>query len=343
LKNKILFIGPVNFGKYPRGGDQYKNQLLIDELTKIFTLKIVDTVTWKTNPKIWFQLFWNFTLHFQYRQIIISAATNSALKIIKIGCLFPKMNTKINYWVIGGKLHMVLSENLKLSKILNSIRQIIVETSMMNQSLKKNGITNSIKIPNFKSFNLNNLEKRIPRTNQKPLKLVFLSRVCIEKGVDIILESIRHFNQELLEIHFFGPIQREYKEYFIKNTANLNNVKYLGILNLQDELEENLNLLSQYDLFLFPTFWESEGHPGALIDAMASGLAIIASDWNSNSEFILNNGKLISVKSVSDLSKSIEFYLENPDILLEHKNNSLKNVIQYHSSFISPQYIASLS
>ena len=41
---------------------------------------------------------------------------------------------------------------------------------------------------------------------------------------------------------------------------------------------------------LFPTYYEGEGFAGTLIDAMAAGVPVIASDWKYNKE-IVEDGK----------------------------------------------------
>jgi glycosyltransferase involved in cell wall biosynthesis len=343
VKHKICFIGPVNIGKYPQGGDQYKNQLLVNELKITSNLDVIDTVTWKTNPIVWIRLITNLLFHKKYDYVNVSASTNSALKIIKLSSYIPNLIPKINYWVIGGMLHKVLEKDSGLVQILKDVQKIVVETDVMFRALNRLELKQTIRIPNFKDFSLVNLNNRVIKENGQTLKLVFLSRICPEKGVDVILETAKMFHSNEIEIHFFGPIQNNYKEQFQLEVSQLSFVKYHGMLNLQDDMENSLNLLSEFDVFLFPTYWVSEGHPGALIDALAAGLAIVASDWNSNDEFINSNGQLIEVNNAVALTNAIKFYIQNPHILFEHKRNSLQMANQYHISNIAPQYLTSLN
>jgi hypothetical protein len=139
-------------------------------------------------------------------------------------------------------------------------------------------------------------------------------------------------------------IKKQEKAESFNNLLNENsNFKYLGMLNLQEDIETSLNILGSYDIFLFPSFWESEGHPGALIDAMTSGLAIVATDWNSNAEFTNGNGLLIPIKDAEALKNAVDFYIENPTELEKHQIKSSERAKEYHSSNICPKYLNSLS
>ena len=44
-------------------------------------------------------------------------------------------------------------------------------------------------------------------------------------------------------------------------------------------------------MLLFPTYYDGEGFAGTLIDAMAAGVPVIASNWRYNSE-IIKDGKI---------------------------------------------------
>ena len=49
---KILFIGPIGKLDHPQGGDQYKNQLLLEALTNIDSnVVFIDTTNWNRKIK----------------------------------------------------------------------------------------------------------------------------------------------------------------------------------------------------------------------------------------------------------------------------------------------------
>ena len=93
------------------------------------------------------------------------------------------------------------------------------------------------------------------------------------------------------------------------------NAKYGGFLNLQEE--SGYTVLSQYDVMIFPTYWEGEGFPGVLVDALIAGLPVIASNWHLNSE-VIEEGKtgwLIEVNDVTALAEKMKYVIHNRDQL----------------------------
>jgi glycosyltransferase involved in cell wall biosynthesis len=341
LKNKLLFIGPVNRQAYPVGGDQYKNQLLIDGLESEFRLVILDTYNWKKNPLIFLKMFYWF-VYGNFEKVVLSSSTVSALRLIKRMNYFPEIQKKLVYFVIGGELHQIVNEKGSYLKPLSRAKQIVVETATMHDSLFGKGLCNVVQIPNFKVFQERELENRRIKETGLPLKLVFLSRICEEKGVDLIFSALKKFDNDEVLIDFYGPISAEYRLKFETQLSNEDKAKYKGLLNLQNEVESSYNKLSEYHVFLFPTFWKSEGHAGAIIDALCSGLAIIATDWNSNSEFITNNGFLIKPMDSDALVNAIQEYISSPNLAQKHGENSLIRAKDFHFNRVFPQYLKTL-
>ena len=343
LKGRLLYIGPINLGNLPKGGDQYRNQLAVLNLQNIYNMRLIDTFNWKNKPFIKFSILYYLFFNASYSKIIIAASTISAIKILKIADKLVKRKDKIVYWVIGGELDKILPQNLDLIPSLNRLKGIVVQTNLMDKNLREMGLLNTQKISNYKEFKIGNLLHRQKQETIRPLKLVFLSRICETKGVTVIFEALDHLTKEKCQVDFYGPIDQDYKEYFLNEIYSRENANYKGYLNLRDDFEESIDILSTYDLFLFPTFWKSEGHAGVLIDAMCAGLGIIATDWNSNHEFITNNGRLITPRNAHSLVNALNLYLENPELIVEHANASLENVKDYHISNIFPQYLATLN
>lgn len=64
-------------------------------------------------------------------------------------------------------------------------------------------------------------------------------------------------------------------------------------------------LLRAFDIFVFPSL--REGMPGALMEAMASGLPAVATDIDGNRELIINgkNGLLVPVKSPGAIARAV--------------------------------------
>ena len=52
-------------------------------------------------------------------------------------------------------------------------------------------------------------------------------------------------------------------------------IKYGGLV----PFDKSVEVLKNYFALLFPTYYEGEGFAGTLLDAMAAGVPVVASDW----------------------------------------------------------------
>ena len=79
-----------------------------------------------------------------------------------------------------------------------------------------------------------------------------------------------------------------------------------------------------------------EGFPGVIIDAFISGLPVIASDWNLNSEIIEDgiNGFLIEPKDANALAEKMIWVMDHRDQLEEIRKNNLEKAKGYHIDII---------
>ena len=76
---------------------------------------------------------------------------------------------------------------------------------------------------------------------------------------------------------------------------------------------------------LFPTYYEGEGFAGTLIDALAAGVPIIATDWHYNSSIVTNNqtGLIYGLNEKDGLRKSVAYAIDNQKKWNEMKYNCI--------------------
>lgn len=115
------------------------------------------------------------------------------------------------------------------------------------------------------------------------MRICFVSRVEQSKGLDTLLKAAHRICELQLDgkisIDFYG---QKNDCYFDNNLANIQMFTYKGVL----QPNEVIPTLKQYDTLIFPTYYEGEGCPGILVEALSAALPIIASDWKYNSEFV---------------------------------------------------------
>jgi len=156
-------------------------------------------------------------------------------------------------------------------------------------------------------------DKTIFENRKNKLKILYVGRLSEIKGLDYLIESFRsihdNFPDSSLEMIGDGPVKKELKK----------KIKDLGINDCVDvrgyvEYEELPDHYRSADIFVLPSL--SEGLSNVLLEAMACGLPIVATDVGGNGELILNGkgGYLVPPKNPSRLYRSLKKLIENPEL-----------------------------
>lgn len=334
--SKILVVG--NFGGLdgPKCGQTIKTFKIYDLIVGVNKkARFFDTENLKSNPLLLFNLMF---LIFSSKRIIILPASS----FLPILCyLFTIIRKDVHYIVIGGWLSdYIKRSNFLIKNAIKNIFHVYVETQKMRMKLLEQNIVSNV-LPNFKEFKLLEPNDILKHKSNNPhlFRFVFMSRVEKTKG---ILEAISALNQVAasnsklnFELDVFGKLGPDFELEFHNsircNSSDNLKINYLGFIN-QPEIQ---NELLFYDFFLFPTYYKGEGFPGCLVDALSSGLPVIASDWKYNSEIIIpdHNGFLFCHNNLESLESVIGEAISLTD--LEYHNliaNSLDSSVQYHSA-----------
>jgi glycosyltransferase involved in cell wall biosynthesis len=149
-------------------------------------------------------------------------------------------------------------------------------------------------------------------------KFVFVGRNERRKGIQELTSALKHLLQKAnvpFEFHFIGDIPEHIR---IKSKS----IIYHGKIIQEEKIQA---ILQSSDVLVCPSY--SEGMPTVIMEAMASGLAIIATDVGATSQQITDNGWLIANSNASTIEKAIEIAVNSTDSeILELKQNSLKKV-----------------
>lgn len=339
-----MIIGPFLDHKNIIGGDTVKNTILANKLKEMgYTLKIFNTTfNWRKNKvKTSLKLFWQiYMYHPSY--IILSVSSGGAIAFLRGANFLKKIfHFKLLYLVVGGHIGEIANNNLKFKKLLNYCDKIYVQTLGLKREINHAGINHVIYLPNFRVFNFTpSLTKKI----SLPLKIVFFSRVHPEKGIELAVNSVKSINNKIgkkvLVLDIYGPIKKGYELDFKRLLRTSKNIKYQGVINVFTD--ETHNILSGYDLMIFPTYHYGEGLPGALIDSIMSGLPVLASDWKYNSEIIRDKitGRLFETNNLPDLIEKLEWFIKNKEKIYEMKKKCLKEREKYNANSIIPKLLA---
>lgn len=332
----LIFIGPINLGQIPTAGDSMKNQLFLDRFRQVFDRVItIDTINWKRRPWIIFQLTIALIAH-PKAKAIISANPGSADTLIRFIRAFRFPND-FYYWVVGGSFHIRIKEGKFSAKNYSFLKGIFVQGESMVDSLRESGLNNVVYVPNSKLINHYGLKKT---KKDKVTHFVFLSRIEEYKGCTDIFKSVDALAQSgyqgKFDVTFYGRESEdsEYAKRFQEMIDAHDEVKYKGGLNLRDT--KNYDELAQYDVMLFPTYWQGEGFPGIVIDAYIASLPIIASDWNLNKDVIEENqtGWIIPVHDVVALIERMKYVIDHPEDVQRMSQICRERAAQYDSRIV---------
>ena len=120
-------------------------------------------------------------------------------------------------------------------------------------------------------------------------------------------------SSEILKNSFFSKIRDEELE---------DCVNYLGVV----KGEAKLKLLDESHLFILPTRYPWEGQPISILEAMASGIPVIATNYRSIPDQVQDGvtGYLLSSPNPKKIADLIEELSKNPDLYQEMSDNAIK-------------------
>lgn len=166
--------------------------------------------------------------------------------------------------------------------------------------------------------------------------VLFVGRLVEKKGVTYLIEAMKEIDA-LLVIVGDGPI----KEKLVDQSADMKErVVFLGA-KTHKELK---TIYASSDIFVAPSITakdgDQEGIPTAIMEAIASGLPVIASDSGGIIDLITSgvNGFLCKEKDVIELRNNINMLIKNSELVDRFKKESKLIVSRYDYNVIAERY-----
>jgi glycosyltransferase involved in cell wall biosynthesis len=302
----LIFLGTIK--KVANCGESMKNHLFIDRYKEVYK-KVITVDLWHPR-KHFYRVAWALlvVLFHPRSRVVVSISVEAADHLIRLLQLIGCKN--IYYWAVGGTLHKRIIELGLSPETYKKVKKIYAQSDQIVEGLAKMGIYNCVKVVNSKRIEyLPDISKR----DIDKVKFVFLSRVHPDKGCSLIVKAADWLNKngykDKFSVDFYGKFDEDYKPVLLCEMKDVDNVQYKGFLDLTNG--KGYDTLAQYDMMLFPTWWDGEGFPGVIIDAYIAGVPIIASDWNCNTEVVDDEiGIIIRTQSQDDLTNSMKDVLD---------------------------------
>ena len=170
--------------------------------------------------------------------------------------------------------------------------------------------------------------------------ILFVGRLAEKKGVSYLIKAISLLNKEVrLLIIGDGPLKKDLLS--LTNKLNLKNkIEFLGYKTGK----EKLKYFFDADLLVVPSIvtkiGDTEGLPVVIMEGLASGLPIIATDVGGIKEIIKNgyNGLIIKEKNSKEIANKIKLVIENNKFKRRLSINAKKSSRNYDWGYISKKY-----
>lgn len=330
---KLFLIGNLGGEKNSSNGQTIKTKVIYNALENKIgkeDIRIINTYGGIKNIlKVPFQC-WN-SLQFGENIIIMLAENGLCVYAPLLAFLNKFFNKKLYYVVIGGWLPDFLENRHKLIQSLKNFSNIYVETKIMKNRLNEMGLNNVKIMPNCKNLNILKANELI-YTKSAPFKICTFSRVMKEKGIEDAIKAVIEVNNLLgknaFYLEIYGQIEETQKEWFnMLQTKLPKYIRYRGII----QYDKTTEVLKNYVAVVFPTYYPGEGFAGTLIDSLAAGVPVIASDWKYNSEIIISgwNGDIIKTHDYKALANKLINIYNNIDDWNSMKLNAITQASKY--------------
>lgn len=331
-KKKVGVVGSIGDSA---DGQTIKTMTLIAALRRETNWKIVEVNTQERNRNPIKLFFCTIHMLLHCKDVFILVSRNGAKFFFPIFFFFAKIfKTKVYHDAIGNCAVNYAHSGRRHVKYLNSFKVNWVETFRMLEDLRNAGVNNVEQLYNFKDLKIIN-ENQLKEKFTQPYPLCTFSRVIKEKGIEDAICAVEEFNKKnnkiIFSLDIYGAIDEGYKNDFYKIIKSSHTeICYKGVVPFNKSIET----IQNYFALLFPTYWDGEGFPGTIIDALFSGVPIVATDWMSNSELIRNNytGIIYPNKNINDLFSALMWMSENITKMIEMRKYCLLDAKQYEAS-----------
>ena len=341
---KVGIIGHLGGQQSFTDGQTVKTKALVGGLRNkgYSDLIIADTYYMKKNPAVFLG---------QLIQVLLK--TNKVIVLLSNRgrkMLFPLLSKvsskkKIYHYSIGGRLAQEAEKNPKYKAQISSFEANWVESKKIAQRLNELGVSNASYLPNFKCIKQLDASGLVSHS-QEPYRFCMFSRVIPEKGVEDAMRAIRRVNENVgklvATLDIYGPVEDTYSERFRWALKNIGGgyTEYRGIVPPND----SVTVLKEYYMLLFPTYWNGEGMPGTIIDALSAGLPIIARRWEFCDDMIddMLTGLVYEFNQPEELERRIEFAVENPTIIANMKKTCLDKALEYSEDCVIGRIIENI-
>lgn len=265
--------------------------------------------------------------------VLLSSKLTSAIPVLRITSNTPETAVHQERNKLNKVIKRIIYPTVWRISMLNAegvicvssyLKDLVVSYGAKNVLVASQGVD----LDNFK-----------PKEVAKEYDLLFVGRISKEKNLTMLLDAFKELKKDYRDLKLCvvgeGPEKDELKKKYGEKDIYFEG--YVNHSNLQDYYNKS-KILVLTSL--------SEGFPTVIMEAMACGLPVVATNVGGVPEIIAHGktGFLVDPNDLRDLKERIKSLLINEDIRRDMGNKALKCIKNHHSlSVVSKKYDEFLS
>jgi glycosyltransferase involved in cell wall biosynthesis len=172
----------------------------------------------------------------------------------------------------------------------------------------------------------------VKHSSNATIRILYMGWLEEYKGINDLIVAFESYvlkNKEVdvvLHIAGKGSLENSVLDLIDKNEIG-DKIKFHGWAKGDDKLK----LFSQADIFVLPS--HREGMPNVLIEAMASGIAVIATEVGGVPDMIVNmeNGISIPASNPNQIEESISYLIDHSDFRIQMAKKGQQYILKEHA------------
>lgn len=180
------------------------------------------------------------------------------------------------------------------------------------------------------------------RTTSDEVRILYFSNLLGTKGVRDVFDAIKLLYENTktsFSIDFVGAWYIEEDKMYCENI--LKDPKLPIRVHLPASGPVKFSFFANADIFVFPPR-EPEGHPWAIVEAMAAGLPVISTDKGAIIESVINgsNGFIVQPANSAEIAQKLQLLIEDAELRRKMGKESRK---MYLSNFTEEKMVDKLA
>lgn len=272
---------------------------------------------------------------------VIHLASSSSLALLKDFLIVKAANNSmipvVIHWHFGRIPSLKINKNWEwhlLKYIIRKSTMSIVIDPKSYDVLKEETLEKVAYVPNPLGIDIEKeaIKRHEDTTPRFPGRLVFAGHIIKDKGVFELIEACLHIS-EIREIVLIGPYEEFTRKELEKIASQRNDNNWLRFTG-EMKLHQVIDLMKNAPILSLPSY--TEGFPMVILEAMAMGCAIVATNVGAIPEMLAVESKTpcgicVPPQNIEKLKEAISFFIKNPHEIEVYGKRATHRVLSKYS------------